>query len=151
MIHILLIKEMKWILTLPKNKKLPAMVTQDSSAPVKLDQWEGLGRNKHGFIMFVSRVRGPKIGNLVQILVISVKRNAILFFPVYLENDLMVEITPMRNKLALQQKDPRYDVTEKQWRHIQKYLRENPVPMTEKPMHNTAQKPKPKHRAVLGK
>ena len=115
---------------MPK-KKLPAMVTQNSNAPVKLDQWEGLGRNKHGFIMFVSRVRGPRMGNLVQILVISLKRNAILFYPVYLEEDLMVKITPERRIFALQQKDNRYDVTEKQWRHIQKYLREHPVTQDE--------------------
>lgn len=107
------------------------MVTQNSNAPVKLDQWEGLGRNKHGFIMFVSRVRGPRMGNLVQILVISLKRNAILFYPVYLEEDLMVKITPERRIFALQQKDNRYDVTEKQWRHIQKYLREHPVTQDE--------------------
>ena len=107
------------------------MVTQNSNAPVKLDQWEGLGRNKHGFIMFVSRVRGPRMDNLVQILVISLKRNAILFYPVYLEEDLMVKITPERRIFALQQKDNRYDVTEKQWRHIQKYLREHPVTQDE--------------------
>lgn len=107
------------------------MVTQNSNAPVKLDQWEGLGRNKHGFIMFVSRVRGPRMGNLVQILVISLKRNAILFYPVYLEEDLMVKITPDRRIFALQQKDNRYDVTEKQWRHIQKYLSEHPVTQDE--------------------
>lgn len=129
------------------KKKLPAMVTQNSNAPVKLDQWEGLGRNKHGFIMFVSRVRGPRMGNLVQILVISLKRNAILFYPVYLEEDLMVKITPERRIFALQQKDPRYDVTEKQWRHIQKYLREHPVIREEQ----KAQKKVVNKRSVLSK
>ena len=129
------------------KKKLPAMVTQNSNAPVKLDQWEGLGRNKHGFIMFVSRVRGPRMGNLVQILVISLKRNAILFYPVYLEEDLMVKITPERRIFALQQKDPRYDVTEKQWRHIQKYLRKHPAIREEQ----KAQKKVVNKRSVLSK
>ena len=129
------------------KKKLPAMVTQNSNAPVKLDQWEGLGRNKHGFIMFVSRVRGPRMGNLVQILVISLKRNAILFYPVYLEEDLMVKITPERRIFALQQKDPRYDVTEKQWRHIQKYLCKHPAIREEQ----KAQKKVVNKRSVLSK